>query len=102
MESSSSNKKAKTFKSKQEIELLLAEHAQSGQSVKAFCANLNIAEGTFYHWKKKFSKDINATGKAGFAPIEVVPSARSGLFAEVGCIKIYQPVSAAYLKELLA
>jgi hypothetical protein len=102
MESTSSNKKVKAFRSKQEIELLLAEHAQSGQSVRVFCAGLHIAEGTFYHWKKKFSKDTNATGKAGFAPIEIVPSAVNGLFAEVRSIKIYQPVSAAYLKELLA
>jgi hypothetical protein len=102
MESTATHKKAKTFRSKQEIARLLKEHAQSGLSVKAFCAELPIAEGTFYHWKKKFSKDIGATGKTGFAPIEIVPSAGNGLFAKVGSIKIYQPVSAAYLKELLA
>ncbi len=101
MESISSNKKGKAFRSKQAIELLIAEHAQSGQSVRVFCAGLHIAEGTFYHWKKTFSKDTNVTGKAGFAPIDIVPSV-NGLFAEVESIKIYQPVSAAYLKELLA
>ena len=101
MESKSLNKQIKVFRSKQEIERLLMEHAQSGLSVKAFCADLPIAEGTFYHWKKKFSKGSEATGKAGFSPIEIVPSACT-LFAEVGSIKIYQPVSAAYLKELLA
>ena len=99
---STANKKVKVFRSKQDIKRLLKEHAQSDQSVKAFCAGLNIAEGTFYHWKHKFSKGSDATGKIGFAPIEVVPSAGKGLFAEVGSIKIYQPVSAAYLKELLA
>lgn len=102
MESTAIHKKVKIFRSKQEIARLLKEHAQSGLSVKAFCAGLPIAEGTFYHWKKKFSKDIGATGKAGFAPIEIVPSAGNGLFAEVASIKIYQPVSAAYLKELLS
>lgn len=102
MESTATHKKVKIFRSKQEIERLLIEHSRSGLSVKAFCAGLPIAEGTFYHWKKKFSKDIGASGKAGFAPIEIVPSASNGLFAEVGGIKIYQPVSAAYLKELLA
>ena len=99
---SAASKNSKVFRSKQEIARLLNEHAQSGLSVKAFCAGLPIAEGTFYHWKKKFSKDIGAAGKPGFAPIEIVPSAVNGLFAEVGSIKIYQPVSAAYLKELLA
>ena len=102
MESTASYKKVKVFRSKQEIKRLLKEHAQSGLSVKAFCAGLPIAEATFYHWKKKFSKDIGVTGKAGFVPVEIVPSAGHGLFAEVGSIKIYQPVSAAYLKELLA
>lgn len=99
---SNGNKTVKIFRSKQEIKLLLKEHAQSGQSVKVFCAGLAIAEGTFYHWKKKFSKSNGMTEKAGFAPIEIVPSACNTLFAEVGNIKIYQPVSAAYLKELLA
>lgn len=99
---SNGNKKVKIFRSKQEIELLLMEHAQSGQSVKTFCAGLPIAEGTFYYWKKKFSKCSGTTGKSGFSPIEIVPSACNMLFAEVGNIKIYQPVSAAYLKELLA
>ena len=102
MESTATHKKVKIFRSKREIAQLLKEHAQSGLSVKAFCAGLPIAEGTFYHWKKKFSKNTDPAGKAGFAPIEIVPSAGNGLFAEVGSIKIYQPVSAAYLKELLA
>lgn len=97
---SSSNKKVNIFRSKQEIEQLLKDHAQSGQSVKAFCAGLHIAEGTFYHWKHKFAKRGSAQ-KAGFAPVEIVPSPGNGLFAEVGSIRIYQPVSAAYLKELL-
>lgn len=100
MELKSGNNKTKVFRSKQEIERLLVEHAQSGLSVKAFCSSIHIADGTFYHWKKKFSKASEAAGKTGFAPIEIVPSA-CALFAEVGNIKIYQPVSAAYLKELL-
>lgn len=99
---SASRKKAKVFRSKQEIERILKEHAQSDLSVKAFCAGLHIAEGTFYNWKQKYSKGCGATGKVGFTPIEIVPSVGNGLFAEVRSIRIYQPVSAAYLKELLA
>ena len=45
----STHKKLKIYRNKQEIELLLMEHAQSDLSVKAFCAGLPIAEGTFYH-----------------------------------------------------
>jgi hypothetical protein len=102
MEIKGSHAKTKIFRSKQEIERLLMEQAQSGLSVKAFCADIDIASGTFYHWKGKYAKGNVFIKKAGFAPIEVVPSTGNGLFAEVGCIKIYQPVSAAYLKELLA
>ena len=101
MESTANNKKVKVFRSKQEIEQLLIEHAQSGLSVKAFCAGLQIAEGTFYHWKEKYGKSKSGR-KPGFASVEIVPATGNGLFAEVGSIKIYQPVSAAYLKELLA
>lgn len=98
---STGGKKTKVFRGKKQVERLLAEQAQSGQSARAFCAVQNIAVGTFYHWKKKYGKSSESI-KPGFAPIEIVPSAGNGLFAEVGSIKIYQPVSAAYLKELLA
>jgi hypothetical protein len=98
---STGGRKTKVFRGKKQIERLLAEQAQSGQSARAFCAVQNIAVGTFYHWKGKYGKS-SVSIKAGFAPIEIVPSAGNGLFAEVGSIKIYQPVSAAYLKELLA
>jgi hypothetical protein len=40
----------------------------------------------------------------GFTRLQINPSlpvTNQGLFAEVGSIKIYQPVAAAYLKELL-
>ena len=53
---SASGKKTKVFRGKQQIERLLAEHAQSGQSARAFCADQNIAAGTFYHWKVKYGK----------------------------------------------
>ncbi len=42
MESNSTNKKIKVFRSKREIERLLNEHVQSGLSVKSFCAGLHI------------------------------------------------------------
>ena len=94
-------KKTKVFRGKPQIEQLLTEHVQSGQSARAFCAAHGIAVGTFYHWKEKYGKS-KARKKAGFATVEIVPSTGNGLFAEVGAIKIYQAVSAAYLKELSA
>lgn len=94
-------KKTKVFRGKQQIEQLLAEQAQSGQSARAFCAAHNIAVGTFYHWRERYGKS-GAREKAGFATVEIVRSKDNGLFAEVGGIKIYQTVTAAYLKELSA
>jgi hypothetical protein len=76
---------------------LLAQCDQSGQSVKSFCTSHNIiAHGTFYNWKHKKKNGNKELG--GFAPVQVIPSVSVGLFAEVGNIRIYQPVTAAYLK----
>jgi len=67
------HKKVKVFRSKQEIERLLVEQAQSGLSVKAFCAGVQIAEGIFYHWREKYGKSKSGQ-KTGFAPVEIVPT----------------------------
>jgi transposase-like protein len=44
------------------------------------------------------------TGQAGFAELQIVqpsaPAAKAVLYAEVRSIKIYQPVTASYIKEL--
>jgi hypothetical protein len=86
------------LRNKTAILQLLQEYGRSGQSVKDFCALQNIPQGTFHGWKHKYGK-LDAIGdKAGFSPLQVM--AEPGLFAEVGRIRIYQPVSAAYLKEL--
>ncbi|WP_369411610.1 IS66 family insertion sequence element accessory protein TnpA [Longitalea luteola] len=90
--------KTRLFRSKEDIIRLLAECDQSRCSIKAFCDSHKIAPGTFYNWKQRYSK--NTESHSGFAALQVIPSAAS-LFAEVGQIKIYQPVSTAYLKELL-
>lgn len=100
MESIANNKKVKVFRSKQEIEKLLKEHAQSGQSVKSFCAGLQISEGTFYHRKEKYSKSI-ATEQTGFMPVKIIASASNGLFAEVGKIIIFKPTIVAFRRRCL-
>lgn len=91
--------KARSFRKKQEVLQLLEKYDQSGQSIKSFCTSHNIAPGTFHNWKHKYKNDVK--GRVGFVPVQIVPSPSAGLFAEVGAIKIYQPVSAAYLKDLL-
>jgi hypothetical protein len=91
-------KAARKFRGKTAIVKLLEEQSRSGQNIKMFCAAQGIAEGTFHNWKHKYGSE--ADGHSGFARVQIIPE--PGLFATVGGIKIYQPVSAAYLKELLA
>lgn len=86
------------FRNKTEIHRLLREQVGSGLSISRFCANHQIPEGSFHNWRKKYqSTDL---GQDGFMQVQITPSQHTGLFAEVGNIKIYQPVSAAYLKAL--
>jgi len=86
------------FRGESAIIKLLQEQVQSGQSIKSFCAAHGIAEGTFHNWKHRHGSGANM--RSGFATVQIIPE--PGLFAMVAGIKIYQPVSAAYLKELLA
>src|ERR1700722_19668188 len=88
------------FRGKAEILRLLQDYTQSGQSIKDFCALRNISQGTFHGWKHKYSETDPSRDPVGFAPLQIIPE--PGLFATVGTIRIYQPVSAAYLKELLS
>ena len=92
-------KAVRKFRGEAAIIRLLQEQVQSGQSIKSFCAAQGIAEGTFHNWKQRYGVgEVPASG--GFATLQVMPE--PGLFAMVGGIKIYQPVSAAYLKELVS
>ncbi len=65
----------------------------------------NISDVTFYKWRKKYPS-TEVTSSEGF--IEIIPTLNSNdlpterLFAQVGEIYIYQPVSSDYLKSLLA
>lgn len=90
---------ARRFRGKEVILKLLREQVESGQNIKSFCVAHGIAEGTFHNWRHKYDLG-EAVSPRGFATLQV--TAESGLFAMVGNIKIYQPVSAAYLKELLS
>lgn len=86
------------FRNKTEIHRLLREQVSSGLSIGRFCASHQIPEGSFHNWRRKYQ--AADPGSDGFMHVQIAPSQHAGLFAEVGNIKIYQPVSAAYLKEL--
>lgn len=98
-------KKIRVFRGEDSILNILADYKKSKLSIKTFCIENNIASATFHNWKKKYSRrSVKTVKPLGFASLQITPSAvvSTALFAEVHGIKIYQWVTAAYLKELLA
>ncbi len=91
--------------SKEEIISLLEECRMSRVSVKEFVKSKGIHEATYYNWRNKYgSKPVKQKVRSGFSELKIKPSSVMGaatLFAEVKGIKIYQSVTAVYLKELL-
>ena len=89
-------------RSRQQIQELLNLFAKSNVSVKDFCKLHSISAANFHKGKSRYKTGKEKT--SGFARVDVIDSSSSisqGLFAEVKGIKIYQPVSASFLKELL-
>ena len=87
-----------------QIKRLLGLFEQGGITGSDFCKQHNIDKSTFYKWKSRYGVrgEKKKQDHAGFAKVEVVPSpAAPALFAEVAGIRIYQPVPASFLKELL-
>ncbi|HVI44813.1 MAG TPA: transposase [Chitinophaga sp.] len=91
-----SDAKRRKRRSKKEIHRILQEYEGCNQSIEDYCKKQNIPSNTFYNWRKKYG--TGALG--GFTKVLVTVPSQGNLFAEVGKIRLYQPVSAAYLKEL--
>jgi hypothetical protein len=88
-------------RNKDQIHHLLMEFEKGNKDVKVFCSHHSISTGTFHKWKSRYrSMADENTKSSGFATLHVA-SSQQRLFAEVGMIKVYQPVSASFLKELL-
>lgn len=81
-----------------EIRGLLELFHSSGQGVKDFCIANGISETVFYKWRGRYRM---VEEKNEFIPLQLASSSSPGLFAEVNGIRIYQVVSASFLKELL-
>ena len=99
------NKPIRHRRSRQQIEELLNLFANSKVTVKDFCKQQGISRANFHKWKSRYkSKPDGKEKTTGFARVDVVDlsSISQRLFAEVNGIKIYQAVSASFLKELLA
>ena len=103
--SSKLNKPAKIRRTESEICRLMDVFDKGEMRVKDFCGLHNISDATFYNWRKKYPP-VESTPSKGF--IEIIPSLpardlpEDRLFARVGDICLYQPVSPDYLKSLLA
>src|SRR5918993_4182324 len=91
----------RNFRGKEVILDLLQQQEQSGLSVKAFCQAKSLPEGNFRKWRKRYLTHESGSKQPGFTRVEVSNSP-SSLFAEVNGICIFQPVTAAYLKELVS
>jgi hypothetical protein len=96
------NKTTRRRRSTHEILELLNEFEKRAVSVKEFCIMYNISKAAFHKWQSRHKS--NADEQSGFADLHIIPPAtntHAALFAEVKGVKIYQPVSASYLKELM-
>lgn len=88
-------------RTQEQIETLLIEFMKSGMTVREFCRQNNLSTGTFHKWQSRDkSKPVKISNGSGFSSL-VINSSLPGLFAEVKGIRLYQPVSATFLKELL-
>ena len=91
-------------RTKEQILHLLSEYEKyHGLTVKEFCKQHDISEGSFYSFRSRYGFKSKAKGKTGgFIAIAtpMLKDSTNALFAEVNGIKIYQAVSADYLKIL--
>ena len=99
-------------RSKQEVKDLLIAFEKSNSTIKEFCEVQNLSYGVFQKWRSRHgsparrkrtltAQEFTKTEKPGFADVRIIPSSSATLFAEVNGIKLFQPVAASYLKELL-
>jgi hypothetical protein len=103
------DKPVRTRRSHAEVLNLLTEFEKANVSVKEFCNTHRISRAAFYKWQSRDKSKKQGRKPTGFAALQITSSSSSAdalLFAEVKGpdsyrVKIYQPVSAAYLKELL-
>ena len=83
---------------------IVSEYEKShGLTVKEFCKQRGISEGSFYSFRSRYRlKDQSNNKSGGFIPIKtpLLKESTNALFAEVNGIKIYQAVPADYLKTL--
>jgi len=81
--------------------VLLGKFKTAHTSVKEFCKRKGIEEKVFRKWQSRYKDSVKTN--AGFARLQIHTGSTNSaeqLFAEVKGIKLYQAVSASYLKDL--
>ena len=94
--------KGRIRRTQQQIDDLLSQYKESSVGVKEFCEMKGINPGNFHKWlSRRKAAGSNSTKPSGFSRVVLQSTPTDQLFAEVSGIRLYQPVSAAYLKELV-
>jgi len=92
-------------RTRKEINELLHLYELSGLSVAAFCKQYDLHPNTVHKWLRNYSFTDSGTkprSPGSFSTLSMSTTPEPALFAQVGDVRLYQPVSAAYLKELLS
>lgn len=101
----SSNKSLRLRRTQDQIHQLLEEFDRVNLSVSDFCVLHHISRTTFHKWQSRYERKAVGNSKpVGFVRLKIQtpdPNSPGVLFAEVHGIKLYQPVTASYLKELV-
>lgn len=89
-------------RTRSEIVAILLEYRASKMTSVKFCAARQLHRPTFKRWIARYrTGQQKPAGSPAFAPLQVTAWAGPALFAEVNGVKIYQPVSAGFLKLLM-
>ena len=91
-------------RTREQILQIIAQYKKAqGLTVKEFCQQHGISEGSFYSFRSRYGFKNQVKDKpGGFIAIAtpVLKESINALFAEVNGIRIYQAVPADYLKTL--
>jgi hypothetical protein len=90
----------------EERQRMLDEWSVSGQSIKTFCKERNIAYPSFFYWQKKLGKENQEANKAAFLEVPSTFVCAGTLQAEViysngNRIALYVIPDAILLKQLV-
>ncbi len=93
----------------QEMFALIAMQKASAMSVRDFCMHHGLSRPSYYYWQKRYraSQQAGHEEPDGFTLLKkereslLSQSHPGSLFAEYKGIKIYQQVSACFLRELI-